>query len=150
MDPPPAISQPVDWVSGASFMIRREAIERVGMFDETFFLYFEEVDLCRRVRAAGYSIHFVVESSVCHVSGVSTGMTKPRRRMPEYWFASRRHYLRKFHGAAGLALFNVVALLCLTLQRTRQFLGRKPVDTPYFVRDFIRYNFLGRRMGAER
>lgn len=150
MDPPPATSRPVDWVTGACFVVRRDAIERAGMFDETFFLYFEEIDLCRRVRAAGYSVHFIAEATVCHVSAVSTGMNEPRRRMPEYWFASRRHYLRKSHGALGLAAFNVVALLCLTVQRTRQFIGRKSVDTPHFMRDFIRFNFFGRRLGTGR
>ncbi|HJV70885.1 glycosyltransferase family 2 protein [Ideonella sp.] len=149
MDPPPPTSRPVDWVSGASFVVRREALDRAGMFDETFFLYFEEIDLCRRVRAAGYSIHFVVDATVCHVNAVSTGMTLPQQRMPEYWFASRRHYLRKFHGAVGLAAFNVVALMCLALQRTRQAIGGTAVDTPFFLRDFVRFNFFGRRAGID-
>ena len=58
----------VDWVSGACLVIRRTALEKVGALDERFFLYFEDVDWCRRCREAGWSIWFVPEVAVRHDS----------------------------------------------------------------------------------
>ena len=48
----------VDWVPGAFTILKAEALARIGFFDPAFFLYYEEVDLCRRIRAAGYRIHY--------------------------------------------------------------------------------------------
>jgi hypothetical protein len=62
----------VDWVLGAVLAIRREAFEAVGGFDEAYFLYQEEVDLCYRLRAAGWEIHYAPVATVLHVGGAST------------------------------------------------------------------------------
>ncbi len=140
----PKHATPVDWVSGASMMIRCDVIEQVGMFDETFFLYWEEVDLCRRVRDAGYDIYFVPNAVVLHLSGVTTGMASANKRIPDYWFKSRTHYLKKTFGSGKLMLFNLVAAFCMSLHRVRQYLGRVEMESPHFVRDFVRYNFLSR------
>ncbi len=132
----------VDWVSGASMMIRCDVLEQIGMFDETFFLYWEEVDLCRRVWDAGYDIYFVPNAVVQHISGVTTGMASPKKRIPNYWFKSRTHYLRKTFGFGKLIIFNLIVVFCTSLLRVRQYLGRKEVKSPHFLWDFIRYNFL--------
>lgn len=62
----------VDWILGAALAIRREAFEAVGGFDEGYFLYQEEVDLCHRLRAAGWQIHYAPVATVLHVGGAST------------------------------------------------------------------------------
>ncbi len=68
------------WVSGACLMTRREVLETVGGFDEKFFLYFEDIDLCYRIRAHGFGIFFVPEARVFHVGGVSaSGAPYPSR-----------------------------------------------------------------------
>ncbi len=139
--PVPDQSCPVDWVSGASMMLRTSVLERVGLFDETFFRYFEEVDLCRRVREAGHEIWFVREASVGHVGSVATGLGEARRT-PAYWFESRAHYLRKAHGTRYLTVSNAVFAGCFALHRVRQVVGRKNFEAPHFLRDFVRYNFL--------
>jgi N-acetylglucosaminyl-diphospho-decaprenol L-rhamnosyltransferase len=95
---PKQTTDDVDWVSGASMMLRRSVLQRVGLFDETYFLYFEETDLCRRVRDAGYKIAFVPEAKVVHHEGSSTGITNKRRRTPGYLLDSRRLYFLKHHG----------------------------------------------------
>lgn len=145
MELPPSPAR-VDWISGASMMIRREAIERAGMFDEEFFLYYEEVELCRRFYDAGYEVFCVPDAVVCHVSGVTTGVSGPAaraRRVPRYWFESRARYLRKRHGALGLAAFNVAAAVCVGLYRVREYAGRRePPYRPYFLRDLIRYSLV--------
>jgi N-acetylglucosaminyl-diphospho-decaprenol L-rhamnosyltransferase len=63
--------QYVDWVSGAFFLVRREAFEAVGGFDERFFLYVEEVDLCWRLRRAGWTVAYAPTAKVTHTGGVS-------------------------------------------------------------------------------
>ena len=98
----PESTTEVDWLAGASMMVRRRVLEQVGLFDESFFLYFEETDLCRRVRRAGHRIVYVKESSVAHIGSASTGM-KTWTKVPDYWFDSRRHYFLKNHGRAYLA-----------------------------------------------
>ena len=60
-----------DWVSGACWVARREVLDRVGLFDERFFLYTEDVDLCARVRGAGYRVAFVPGAVVRHTRGAS-------------------------------------------------------------------------------
>jgi N-acetylglucosaminyl-diphospho-decaprenol L-rhamnosyltransferase len=133
---------PVDWVSGANMMIRRSAIERVGLFDENFFLYFEEVDLCRRMKAAGFPVYFVPNASVTHLSGATTGVGDPRRRLPKYWFQSRCHYYRKAAGDVGLFAANAAAVCGLTIRRLREFVSRSDCYSPGLLRDLLRYSAL--------
>ena len=62
----------VDWVSGACFMARRETLAAVGGFDERYFLYWEDADLCRRLRNAGHTMRYVPTATVVHSGGVSS------------------------------------------------------------------------------
>jgi GT2 family glycosyltransferase len=100
--PARATAHECDWVSGACMLIRREVLERVGLLDEGFFLYFEEVDLCTRTRQAGWSVWFVPQARVIHLEGAATGIRAHENRRPAYWFASRRRYFLKHFGIAGL------------------------------------------------
>jgi GT2 family glycosyltransferase len=91
----------VDWVAGCAMMARREALLEIGGFDPEFFLYYEEVDLCRRATQAGWQCWHVAEAEVIHVEGASTGVSHgSRRRLPAYWYRSWCHYFRKTHGRA--------------------------------------------------
>lgn len=92
-----------DWVSGASLMVRRAVVERIGMMDEGFFLYFEEVDFCWRARRAGWQVWYVPESQVLHLEGASTGIKRTSRRAG-YWYDSRRRFFVKHYGVGGLLL----------------------------------------------
>ena len=62
-----------DFASGCCFLIRREVCEAIGGFDDRFFLYYEDADLCYRVRKAGYELSFCPEAKIWHVSGASGG-----------------------------------------------------------------------------
>jgi GT2 family glycosyltransferase len=89
----------VDWVMGAALLLRREALDEVGLFDEEFFLYSEEVDLQLRLRRAGWKVEYFPQVSVVHhESQFSAGI--PERRINEMW-RSRHRYWRKHHSAAG-------------------------------------------------
>jgi GT2 family glycosyltransferase len=91
--------RPVDWVMGAAILLRRSALDEVGLFDEDFFLYSEEVDLCLRLRRAGWEVHYVPEVTVVHHESQFTAEL-PERRINEMW-RSRHRYWRKHHSAAG-------------------------------------------------
>jgi GT2 family glycosyltransferase len=135
----------VDWVGAVSVLIRREVFARVGLFDEDFFLYFEETDLCRRASAAGFRCWIVPESRVGHVGGASTKRWQAGERVPDYWFASRRRYFTKHHGRAILRIANLSFGVGLALFQLRRRLQRRPdPHPPHFLSDFVRYNF-GRR-----
>ncbi|MEX2274182.1 MAG: glycosyltransferase family 2 protein [Actinomycetota bacterium] len=69
-------SREVDWVSGSCMLVRRTAVEEVGLFDESFFLYAEELDLTTRLRDAGWKIVFTPTVEVLHAGGVSTGRSR--------------------------------------------------------------------------
>jgi GT2 family glycosyltransferase len=87
---------------GAALLLRREALEEVGLFDEGFFIYSEEVDLQLRLRRAGWDVHwFPGVTIVHHESQFSAGI--PERRINEMW-RSRHRYWRKHHSRVGAAV----------------------------------------------
>ena len=83
----------VDWVSGACFLVRREAWERLGGFDPAYFMYMEDVDLCWRARRAGYQVGYEPAAEVIHVQGVSAQL-HPYRMLAAHhrsmWLFARR------------------------------------------------------------
>jgi GT2 family glycosyltransferase len=134
--PGPAL---VDWVAGTSFMVRSDVLRAVGGFDEDFFLYWEEVELCHRISKAGFAIHGLPAAKVRHLGGASTGMHRPDQRVPDYWHQSRNLYFLKTGSARSLPLLNLTTALCLTVRRGLQFIRRTPVENPRFLRDHIRH-----------
>jgi len=83
--------QSVDWVSGACLLVRRQAWEEVGGFDEAFFMYFEDVDLCLRIRHAGWQIMYNQRVGITHLGGAS----EPGRWL---YYQSLEHFYRKHYG----------------------------------------------------
>ncbi len=79
-----------DMVSGCALMIRREVFERIGQFDERFFCYFEEADLCFRARKAGYKVIAVPQSKVFHKNAFSSGGASSPSRI---YYSVRNHLL---------------------------------------------------------
>ncbi|WP_245398667.1 glycosyltransferase family 2 protein [Oceaniglobus trochenteri] len=139
--PVPQSAQRVDWVAGASLMVRCSALHDIGLFDETFFLYFEETDLARRAANAGWETWYIPESRVVHIGSVSTGM-KTWRRMPRYWFDSRRHYFVKNHGRLRYGLATAALISGAALWRLRCAVQRRPLRDPdHFLRDLIAHTF---------
>jgi N-acetylglucosaminyl-diphospho-decaprenol L-rhamnosyltransferase len=89
----------VDWAMAAALLVRREALDEVGIFDEDFFIYSEETDLLRRMRKAGWRTQFFPSVTVTHhESQFSVGI--PERRINEMW-RGRHRYWAKHHSAAG-------------------------------------------------
>ncbi len=138
--PTPPVSGRVDWLAGASLMMRRDVLDDIGLFDEGYFLYFEETDLCRRAAAAGFETHFVRSSTVEHIGSVSTG-AKRWTRVPGYWFESRLRYFATHHGRRGALMATLAHLGAGGLHRMRCLAtGRRPGDPPHFLRDMLRHD----------
>jgi N-acetylglucosaminyl-diphospho-decaprenol L-rhamnosyltransferase len=102
---------PVDWVSGACMVLRRRMLAQTGSFDESFFMYFEDADLCRRAREAGYAVYYLPRITVIHHAGGST-----RSRPRAIWRLHKSAFLyHRKHGAHGpLNLYSALVLLGLT------------------------------------
>jgi N-acetylglucosaminyl-diphospho-decaprenol L-rhamnosyltransferase len=133
--PLPTVTTRVDWLAGASIMMRQDVLDQIGLFDETFFLYFEETDLCRRAALAGWPTDYVVESRVAHIGSASTGM-KTWARIPRFWLDSRLHYYVKNHGVAYAFAATLATLAGGVLWRARLMIQRKDLgDPPGYLRD---------------
>jgi len=134
--------QQVDWLPGASMMIRRQVFESAGLMDEGYFLYYEETDFCLQARRKGWSCWYVPEGSVMHIAGASTGVTTrddTPKRLPQYLFDSRRRYFVKNHGFLYAALADLAWSLSFALWRVRRAVQRKPdADPPYLLFDSLR------------
>jgi len=88
-----------DWVSGACFMVRRSTLEELDGLDESFFMYWEDTDLCRRLRSLGLEIRFEPTAVAVHVGGASA----PRAELLPVLAASRIRYSRKHSTSIGVA-----------------------------------------------
>ena len=111
----------VPWVKGAVLAIRRTAFEEVGGFDESFFMYYEETDLCLRMAKKGWRVRFTPASEVSHLGGVSTA--KVRTAMAVELFISsmrfaRRHY-SVLHSMLLLGIWKAILLVRLIRDRLR-------------------------------
>lgn len=97
----------VDWVPGAFALMRREALDQVGPFDERFFLYYEEVDLCRRFHARGWTIMYWPDVVIRHWGGESSKTVENQdfsssgSQLTLWRMRSELLYYRKHHGALG-------------------------------------------------
>ncbi len=138
--------QPMDWLPGASMMIRRQVFESVGLMDEGYFLYYEETDFCLQAKRAGWGCWYVPQSRVMHILGQSTGVTAKNqapKRLPQYWYESRRRYFLKNHGWFYAVLIDLSWLISYGLWRVRRVIQRKPdFDPPLMLWDSLRNSAL--------
>jgi GT2 family glycosyltransferase len=138
----------VDWAMAAALLLRREALDEVGVFDEGFFIYSEETDLCRRLRAAGWRTQFFPQVTVVHhESQFSAGI--PERRINEMW-RGRHRYWQKHHPGVGArvaaaATGGQYVLRSLLRARDRDFAARMRLH----ARDALRVRGPGLRELAE-
>jgi hypothetical protein len=147
--PPPARACKVDWVAGASMIIRRAVFDAVGLLDEKYFMYFEEVDFCRRAGRAGWRCWYVPESRVVHLVGQASGVTdekKPKKRRPAYWFESRRRYFLLHRGRVGTFLADTLWVTGHALYKATEVARKNKANDPEgLLGDFVRHNFLPAR-----
>lgn len=123
------LSQDIDWANGACLMVRAALLSRLGGLDEGFFMYFEDVDLCRRIYREGYRVHHLAEVEIVHLVGRSSGPTVDRLNLE--WELSRIRYIEKHFSpvkrclmkgwiAGGTVWRLVQSMWCAVAQRRQQ------------------------------
>jgi N-acetylglucosaminyl-diphospho-decaprenol L-rhamnosyltransferase len=110
IDADPTRPRDVDWVSGAAVWLRREALDDVGGWDERYFMYVEDVDLCWRLRQAGWRVVYEPAGIVEHLLGVSTA-TRPYRMIAEHHRSLLRFASVRFTGRRRALLAPAAAFL---------------------------------------
>lgn len=139
-------AEPIDWVPGASMLVRWQVIEKIGGLDENYFLYFEETDFCYRASSAGFQTWYVPASRVMHIAGQSTKVTERDakvKRLPAYWFESRRRFFATTYGLGYAMATDLAAIAAHGLGFfKRLLLGRRHEAVPYFMRDLLTYSVL--------
>jgi len=103
-----------DWVSGACMMLRADVVKSVGFFDDHFFMYSEEVDLCERIRRAGYRVYYTPQAEVVHVGGKSTE-ANPEKAAFEYR-RSQLYFYSKHYGRVRVILLKAYLLLAIAVR----------------------------------
>lgn len=108
-----------DWLSGACLMVRRAAIEQVGLLDEGFFMYFEETDWCHRMAEAGWEGWYLGDAEVVHLGGQSVSHGDEAKPFsgdhPVHWIRSSRRYKRRYFGWSGMVISEVLLVLLYVL-----------------------------------
>lgn len=116
-----------EWTSFACVLIRDEVFQQVGLLDEGYFMYFEDVEFCRRARKAGWGIVHNPDARVVHLRGGSSpvkAQTRLKKRVPRYFYESRTRFFYQAHGWLGLTAANLLWWLGRLVSKTRQLLGR--------------------------
>ncbi|HEY3594838.1 MAG TPA: glycosyltransferase family 2 protein, partial [Polyangiaceae bacterium] len=111
-----------DWVGFCAVVVRREVIERVGLLDEQFFMYYEDIDYCLRVRAGGFTIRYCPEARVVHLLGGSTEFTSKKgleKRAARYMYEARARFFAKHYGVPGLLAANLAFSAGYAISRAR-------------------------------
>jgi len=130
----------VDSVIGACMMVRREAMEQVGLLDENYFLFLEETDWCYRLKKAGWKIYHVPQAEVYHFQGKGVEMEKKRARIEYYrsralFFKKNRgrlHWLILLIGSMvrlGVELFLMAMLCCFSLFSVKKWINKLSIYT---------------------
>jgi GT2 family glycosyltransferase len=115
-----------DWVVGCYYLVRREVVDQVGLFDPRYFLYFEEVDHCFAAKKAGWNVVFYPHTTVVHLGGESAKssgeITKSGRQLSAMQVESELLYFRKNHGLLGVCIDVVLSLGADALRVVKQLL----------------------------
>ncbi|MGI6296558.1 MAG: glycosyltransferase family 2 protein [Armatimonadota bacterium] len=100
-----------DWIGGCALVIRRTAVEQIGLMDESFFMYNEETDWCYRLHKQGWSVWVEPSSEIVHLGGQSSSRAKSRSA--KHLRDSKRHYFSKHHGMlSGGLLYAILSAKC--------------------------------------
>jgi GT2 family glycosyltransferase len=111
----------VGWLSAACLLTRKDILEEVGLFDEKYFLYFEDIDLCARMRKKGYVLEYLPEARVYHLGGASTEGLKLFSRY--HYRKSQLYFYQKHNSRTSLILLRVYLRICTCILITWGYLS---------------------------
>ncbi|MGP1271824.1 MAG: glycosyltransferase family 2 protein [Phycisphaerales bacterium] len=121
------------WVSFAAVLIPRKTLDEIGYMDEGFFMYFEDAEFGRRVRAAGLGVVYWPAARVVHLRGGTSPVKeaqRARRRVPEYFYRARSRYFALRGGRATLLAANLAWTVGWLVAVLRRVVQRRPIGTP--------------------
>jgi N-acetylglucosaminyl-diphospho-decaprenol L-rhamnosyltransferase len=101
----------VETVQGACILIKHSVLDEIGLLDQDFFIYTEEIDLCRRIITAGWRVYWLPTATVIHYGGQSTRQAVSQMFIELY--RSKLHYFRKHNGWAGGFVYKLILLICI-------------------------------------
>lgn len=102
-----------DWVSGVAMFIKKTTFDAIGGFDENFFMYFEDVDLCKRVKALGLNIKILSNIKVLHLEGKSSTSKSLQKKI---YYSSQDYYFKKHHTFALLFIMKLFRGLAIKIR----------------------------------
>ena len=128
------------WVSFAGVVIRHDVIDQIGPMDEEFFMYFEDIDYCRRARRAGWKVLHDPSARIIHLRGGTSSVKSAimnRDRIPQYYYESRSRYFAKYYGGrVGLWFTNMLWMAGRAISGLRELAGdKKPHLCAFEARD---------------
>ena len=113
-----------EWLSFACILLRGSLIQDIGLMDEGYFMYYEDMDYCHRAKIAGWSLSYEQNAKVVHLNqGASNQVTI--KRLPRFYFDSRSRYFLKFHGHLGLLLANLNWSVGRVISLFREIIGNR-------------------------
>ena len=116
-----------EWTSFACVMIRKQVFDQIGLLDEGYFMYYEDVEFCYRAREAGWEVYNHPLAKVVHLRGGSSSVkssSKAKKRLPGYYYESRTRYFHRVYGRGGLLSANLLWTLGWLLAQTRGLFQR--------------------------
>ncbi|MGF1508475.1 MAG: glycosyltransferase family 2 protein [Myxococcota bacterium] len=129
--PIPVSDAPIeaDWVSFACVLIRSSVVHRIGLLDDNYFMYYEDIDFCRRARDAGFHIVYWPDARVVHLRGGSGDVKSSiaqKKRPRRYLYESRSRYFAKFYGGVpGVLAANLGWYTGRSVSKLRELVGNK-------------------------
>ena len=129
-----------DWIPGCYYLVRREVLDEIGLFDPRFFMYYEEVDHCRRTRNAGWSVHYLPSTSVVHLGGESAksvAALTQGRQISALQTESGLLYMRKHFGLGGLLSHLALVALADGINAVKDLLKRDAASARQQLRNTL-------------
>ncbi|MBY6190742.1 glycosyltransferase family 2 protein [Microbulbifer agarilyticus] len=121
--------QQIDWVSFACVLLRAEVIKKIGLMDEQFFMYFEDIEYCLRIQKAGYTIEQALGARVVHLRGGTSSVkesAKNKKRIPAYFYRSRTRYFMLLGGKKRLLIANLAWYFGRAIRMLKCLRGKYP------------------------
>ena len=119
----------VGWLSAACLLVRRKALDEAGGFDENYFLYFEDIDLCCQIRQEGWTLRFCPQAQIIHIGGTSTSAVKNSSRY--HYRKSQIYFYRKHNSRLSQGLLKIYLWINITISflsnqgQNEEDIGRK-------------------------
>lgn len=106
-----------DWISGAALMIRKDIFERVNGFDENFFMYFEDEDLCWRIKDLKYDIYYLGNLTITHLGGQSFKQSETKSLQKKFFYESMVYFYKKHYGPLRALTIRIITSIIIKVKR---------------------------------